>query len=260
MKKNAKISIVAGIVIVILVALGIVGAATSTTTTTQTNAPSSQSAAITTSVVTSVSTLATSSSNGGTSYSFSSSSSSAFSSPSSSIVATSSISSALTISSLTASSTSFVMPLSCHSINGLPDPNCTPGAINQNVTQDNIQTTICKSGWTATIRPSSSYTNKLKVQSIQLYGYADTNLSNYEEDHLIPLEVGGNPMLVQNLWAEPHYGNYTSLNKDGFENYLNAMVCNGKMPLIQAQQEIATNWVQSWVAAGEPKGSAAAGD
>jgi hypothetical protein len=152
------------------------------------------------------------------------------------------------------------MPASCHSAGGLPDPNCTPGAINQNVTQGNIETTICKSGYTSTIRPSESYTENLKQQSVQLYGYSDKNLSDYEEDHLIPLEVGGNPTSVQNLWAEPHYGVYNSTAKDGFENYLNALVCAGKMPLAHAQQEIATNWVQYWVAAGEPKGSAAAGD
>ncbi len=51
----------------------------------------------------------------------------------------------------------------CHSLNDLPDSKCTPGAVNPNVTQDNIQNTICVSGYTTQIRPSTSYTNKLKV-------------------------------------------------------------------------------------------------
>src|SRR5258708_3844160 len=41
----------------------------------------------------------------------------------------------------------------CH-INGvLPDSTCTPGSTNPNVTQANIQQTICVSGYTQTIRP-----------------------------------------------------------------------------------------------------------
>ncbi|MGW4529241.1 hypothetical protein [Amycolatopsis sp. NPDC004378] len=35
----------------------------------------------------------------------------------------------------------------------LPDPACTPGALNPDVTQASIGSTICVSGWTATIRP-----------------------------------------------------------------------------------------------------------
>ena len=148
----------------------------------------------------------------------------------------------------------------CHSVGGLPDPSCTPGATDPRVNQSDIMTTICVPGYTATVRPSTSYTNPLKNESIRDYGYYDTNMSDYEEDHLIPLEIGGSPTSVSNLWAEPHYGNYTSYDKDGFENYLHAMVCDGSMSLVQAQKEIATNWVLYWIQAERPTGSAAAGD
>ena len=148
----------------------------------------------------------------------------------------------------------FSMPSSCHSVGSLPDPNCTPGAANSDVTQANIQSTICVSGYTATIRPPTSYTNNLKQQSIRLYGYTDANLSDYEEDHLIALEIGGNPIAVANLWAEPHYGQYTSFDKDSFENYLHSQVCGGRMTLAEAQHEMATNWVQYWL---ESRGAAA---
>jgi len=144
------------------------------------------------------------------------------------------------------------MPSSCHSSGGLPDPNCTPSATNPDVTQANIDSTICVSGYTATIRPPASYTNQLKVQSIHDYGYNDTNVSDYEEDHLIPLEVGGDPTSALNLWAEPRYGTYAAQDKDGFENYLHAQVCDGSMTLAEAQHEIATDWVRYWVAAGQP--------
>src|SRR5581483_11972185 len=68
----------------------------------------------------------------------------------------------------------------------LPDPSCQPGAYNPDVTQSTIATTICVSGWTATVRPSSSYTTALKIQQIAEYAYSDTSTADYEEDHLVP--------------------------------------------------------------------------
>ena len=44
----------------------------------------------------------------------------------------------------------------------LPDPRCTPGSIDPIVTQGNIRSTICKSGWTATVRPPESQTERFK--------------------------------------------------------------------------------------------------
>jgi hypothetical protein len=143
-------------------------------------------------------------------------------------------------------------PSTCHFNNGLPDSNCNLGSINVSVTQSNINATICVSGYTKTVRPPTSYTNPLKIQSIAAYGYSDTNITDYEEDHLIALEIGGNPTDPKNLWAEPHYGNFTSYMKDGFENYLHNQVCSGVMPLAQAQAEIATNWTKYWIQAGRP--------
>ncbi len=172
--------------------------------------------------------------------------------PSGSTTSSSSSSSSAAQPSKTAASsaTTFTMASTCRSVGGLPDPNCTPGATNPDVTQANIQSTICVSGYTETIRPPTSYTDPLKVQSIRAYGYNDTNVADYEEDHLIALEIGGSPTSVANLWAEPHYGTYTSLQKDSFENYLHTQVCTGKITLSTAQNEIATNWVQNWLASG----------
>ncbi|MCC9311736.1 hypothetical protein LN042_32515 [Kitasatospora sp. RB6PN24] len=75
----------------------------------------------------------------------------------------------------------------------LPDPDCTPGALNPDVTQDTIDSTICVSGWTATIRPSTTYTNRLKAQGIIAYGYTDTSMSDYEEDHFLSAGAGRLP-------------------------------------------------------------------
>src|SRR5438093_1328924 len=78
----------------------------------------------------------------------------------------------------------------------------TPGTTNPDVHQDNINDTICKSGWTATVRPSSSYTNKLKKTQLAELKWKDKNPSHYEQDHFISLELGGHPRDPKTLWPE----------------------------------------------------------
>jgi hypothetical protein len=114
----------------------------------------------------------------------------------------------------------------------LADPVRTPGVLNPDVTQANIRTTICRHGWTATIRPPVDYTNALKRKQMRLY--AETgSMSDYQEDHLISLELGGNPTDPRNLWPEPYP---RARDVDRIENDLNAQVCSGRLTLTQAQQ------------------------
>ena len=129
-----------------------------------------------------------------------------------------------------------------HSRLPLPDSACTPGAYNPDVTQSNIGSTICVSGWTATVRPPTSYTNPLKAQGIIDYGYSDTSMADYEEDHLVPLELGGAPRDPNNLWPEPYYGSPTATSKDGVETKLKNAVCAGRITLSSARSAIKTNW------------------
>jgi hypothetical protein len=124
----------------------------------------------------------------------------------------------------------------------LPDPVCTPGARNRDVTQATIGATICVSGWTATVRPSTSVTNKLKKQGIIDYGYTDTSMSDYEEDHFLPLELGGAPSDPGNLWPEPHAGSPNSRSKDTVENAVKKAVCAGDATLAGAQDAMLTDW------------------
>jgi hypothetical protein len=141
---------------------------------------------------------------------------------------------------------------------GLPDPKRTPGSINPNVTVDNLATTICQSGWTATVRPPVAYTGALKLIQIEQYDYADKNPKDYEEDHLVPLELGGAPRDPANLWPEPDSAtdadgvSVGSSAKDRLENYLHRQVCAGSMQLGDAQRLIAGDWVAAWEAAGSP--------
>ncbi len=129
----------------------------------------------------------------------------------------------------------------CISINGLPDKACTPGDTDPKVTQDNIQQTICVSGYTKTVRPPVSYTDKLKVELMKEYGDTDSP-SNFELDHLISLELGGNPTSEANLWPESYNTALNAREKDKVENYLHGQVCSGKMNLQQAQLQISNNW------------------
>jgi len=136
-----------------------------------------------------------------------------------------------------------VTPGRCQSVDGLPDRACTPGVADPRVTQDNILETICVSGYTKKVRPPTLYTNALKRRQIGEYGYADTNPADYEEDHLIPLELGGHPTDPRNLWPEPlHDPAHPAGAKDDIENSLHNKVCSGLMTLVAAQTAVATNW------------------
>ncbi|WP_230208893.1 DUF3761 domain-containing protein [Nostocoides sp. HKS02] len=129
----------------------------------------------------------------------------------------------------------------------LPNAARTPGAVNPAVTQATIRSTICVAGWTATVRPPSSVTTRLKIQQLAS-GYAykgDTTTGDYEEDHLISLELGGSPAATANLWPEPYATAEGARVKDRVENTLHTLVCNHTITLATAQHAIATNW---WIA------------
>lgn len=131
----------------------------------------------------------------------------------------------------------------------LPDPSCTPGAINPTITLDVLQggkfKTPCERD-RASSRPE-------KTTTYQAYGIEKPNHNSgrsqvCELDHLISLELGGADTL-DNIW--PQCGpdgvalaqRYFKI-KDGVENYLAARVRAGDMDLQQAQRGIATDWTQ----------------
>ena len=138
-----------------------------------------------------------------------------------------------------------------------PDPTLTPGALNPDITQANIHATICNPQWsTKSIRPTVTYTNNLKKEQLANPRYKDKTPSHYEEDHLISLELGGNPTDRKNLWPEmwgtldqpltskgpfpPHLVGAKA--KDAVENQLHKEVCAGRLTLQDAQRIIAIDW------------------
>lgn len=96
-------------------------------------------------------------------------------------------------------------------------------ALNPSVTEATIRSTICLTGWTTTIRPSTSYTEALKLEQMASEGLSG-GASDYEEDHRMPLELGGAPTDPTNLSPESHT---TSYAKDAAENEAKREVCDG---------------------------------
>ena len=134
----------------------------------------------------------------------------------------------------------------CVSQAGLPDPACTPGAIDPRVTQASIASTICARGYTATVRPPVSVTEPIKRQEMAAYGLQGQPLSTTELDHLIALELGGAAADVANLWPQPWGGDGNAHMKDAVENFLNREVCRETIALADAQRMIATDWYAVW--------------
>ncbi|WP_051969756.1 hypothetical protein [Kitasatospora azatica] len=129
----------------------------------------------------------------------------------------------------------------------LPDLTCTPGATSPAVTQANLNQTICKQGgYTSGIRPPVNVTGKEKVENAKSYGYTGP-MGDAEYDHLISLQLGGDPNDPRNLWVQPpspgHVpGKGPNNPKDSVETRLHTAICKGQTTLVAAQQAIATDW------------------
>ena len=123
----------------------------------------------------------------------------------------------------------------CKARGALPDPDCTPGAIFDTATKDQI----CQSGYASSVRnvPTSE-----KDQVYAEYGIASHSPGEYEVDHLVSLELGGSNDIA-NLWPEAANPTPGFHQKDQVENYLHDQVCNGAISLHDAQVKIATDWL-----------------
>ncbi|AMM31449.1 hypothetical protein SA2016_0759 [Sinomonas atrocyanea] len=123
----------------------------------------------------------------------------------------------------------------------LPDHACTPGAVDPAVTQATIDSTICRAGYTASVRPSSAAMAQVKAESLREYGESASATTEY--DHLVSLELGG-ANSVSNLWPEPNRTGATGTTnpKDAVENALHRAVCAHTVTLAAAQTAIAHDW------------------
>jgi hypothetical protein len=141
----------------------------------------------------------------------------------------------------------------CQAHSAEPDTACTPGA----VFPDAAAAQICVPGYAARARDVGV---EEKRQAYSEYGLAYPQAPGaYEADHLVPLELGGSNDLA-NLWPEAASPPPGFHEKDGLEDWLHDQVCAGAIDLTTAQQEIATDWLSVWQAAGQPAPSYSGGN
>lgn len=124
----------------------------------------------------------------------------------------------------------------------LPITKLTPGATDPRVTEITAHNTVCKVGYTSTVRSVSSATKRAVMKA---YGLPVSDLHLVEIDHLISLEIGGSND-AKNLWPQYYQAaagqrDYLGArDKDVVENWLKRQVCSGAMTLKVAQEAIKT--------------------
>jgi hypothetical protein len=154
-------------------------------------------------------------------------------------------------------------PGSCHTRTAadgepLPDPACTPGAIDAAVTDTNISSTVCrKGGYTSSVRPPETLTNKAKKQLFAAYGIPLSKMGDYELDHFLALNDGG-ASDVRNLWPEPNTttlykpGGFVHNDKDRVEQYTYNAICDHKVTVTAVQKAIDADWTTAVAKLGLP--------
>jgi hypothetical protein len=128
----------------------------------------------------------------------------------------------------------------------LPDGQLTPGASNSAISQEQYRTLCHTKNWTRPYRPPISFTKSLKRLQMKKYGYPLADIHDYEEDHLVPLCLVGAPQDPANLWPQPLIGEWNAVRKDALETKLCRLACDGKVPLDEAQREIAADWIAAY--------------
>lgn len=136
----------------------------------------------------------------------------------------------------------------------LPDPATTPGVLNPAVTQANIKSTICVPGWTKTVRPAASFTDKLR-SAMTPPGHKP---SDGEGDHRLPIEDGGMPgpqprddpaqiaLFQKTFWWEVYADRYGARVKDRVETAIHREICSGRITLDQGQSALLGNWLMAY--------------
>ncbi len=141
----------------------------------------------------------------------------------------------------------------------LPDPRCTPGAVDRAVTQDSLSNTVCRrGGYTATVRPPLNVTAPMKRAILAAYGIPASDASHYELDHLVELSAGGSSD-VRNLWPQPNRdaqrfnrNEYVHNDKDELESRMHDALCRGTMTLTAVQTAMAGDWTSLATSAPPP--------
>lgn len=121
----------------------------------------------------------------------------------------------------------------------MPNQDLTPGDVLPNITKNDV----CAPGYTRAARRVSTAE---KRQVFARYRLPWSTRSDYEVDHLVPLELGGSNS-VRNLWPQPFgTGRWDAEMKDKLEDTLHAAVCSGTLTLPEAQAAIRSDWTRAY--------------
>src|SRR5262249_6878987 len=116
----------------------------------------------------------------------------------------------------------------------LPDPTLTPGAANA----------LPPAAVGAVSHPIPSAVKDAVARAYHL----NPNSPAFVFDRLVPAALGGTDD-PSNVWPEPLE---EQAIKRGLEDHLVRQVQRGKLSLEEAQEGLATNWVQLWLDSGAP--------
>jgi hypothetical protein len=119
-----------------------------------------------------------------------------------------------------------------------PDTRLTPGDV---ITTDS--TIVCVSGYAKRTR---NVPDELKKKVYNDYDLPyPQSASQFQIDHLIPLELGGSNDL-SNLWPQATNIETGFDQKNKLEQYLHDSVCDGSMTLSEAQSMIRNDWLAAY--------------
>lgn len=115
----------------------------------------------------------------------------------------------------------------------MPDPTLTPGA----VASTNLAEVCASDGkpGSAYSRAHRSMNEQQRQADFERYGVPWSDRHDYEDDHLVPLCLGGADRL-ENRWPQPRHGSWNSYEKDQLEGYTCRAVCSGQLGLGEAQR------------------------
>lgn len=115
--------------------------------------------------------------------------------------------------------------------------------LNPDVRQDTIPQTICRPGYSTTVRPSTSYTNAIKFSLMEQSGIQREEARDWALDHRLAIGLGGHPRALDNLQLLPSTENS---RKSRIEAKMICYVCTGAIPLHQAQSELLHDWREAY--------------
>ena len=131
-----------------------------------------------------------------------------------------------------------LVPHSRSAVRLVPDHQLTPG-----VARILSNSEVCNVSYSDDTRlvPSS-----IQRRVLQEYGMDAARTPGYELDYLISPQLGGTDD-IRNLWPEPESATGWNIRtKDALEGRLHQLVCDGKINLATAQQDLATDWISAY--------------